>query len=312
MPMPAPRASVTTFSLLLALCFSGSVLALRRVDEVRSGATLEEVLYVPSPKMVKRMSLGYTGLAADIYWTRAVQYFGRKHHEKARDYALLPPLLDITTTLDPHLVVAYTNGAMFLTQKPPEGAGMPDKAVELLQRGIRENPGNWELYYNLGFVHYMDRQDYVAAARAFQAGSEQPNAHPWLRILAANMAQRGNDAETASAIWTIVYETTNDDLIKLNAAKHLRALYSDAAVGQLDNMIAEWRRRNGSPPASFAEMVGAGWLRRVPLDPTGKPYRLMPGGRVEVASYFDLPFITRGLPPGQLPSSVDAQGAREK
>ena len=29
-----------------------------------------------SPKAVKRLSLGYDGLLADIYWTRAVQYFG--------------------------------------------------------------------------------------------------------------------------------------------------------------------------------------------------------------------------------------------
>ena len=30
------------------------------------------------------MSLGYDGLLADIYWTRAVQYFGGKHHDGAQ------------------------------------------------------------------------------------------------------------------------------------------------------------------------------------------------------------------------------------
>ena len=65
------------------------------------------------------MSLGYDGLLADIYWTRAVQYFGSKHHEGSRNFDLLAPLLEITTTLDPHLLVAYEYGANFLAPKPP-------------------------------------------------------------------------------------------------------------------------------------------------------------------------------------------------
>jgi hypothetical protein len=63
-----------------------------------SAATLEEVLYLSSPKVLKRASLGYDGLLADIYWTRAVQYFGFRHHNFASDsYNLLAPLLEITT-----------------------------------------------------------------------------------------------------------------------------------------------------------------------------------------------------------------------
>src|ERR1700688_1723083 len=88
-------------------CLIASVLVLRRVDQIRPQATLQEVLYISSPKVLKRLSLGYDGLLADIYWTRAVQYFGSKHFEGAREYALLGPLLEITTTLDPHLTVAY-------------------------------------------------------------------------------------------------------------------------------------------------------------------------------------------------------------
>src|SRR5438876_5818121 len=93
---------------LLTLCMAGSVLLLRQVDQVRTGATLEEVLYVSSPKLLKRLSLGYDGLLADIYWTRAVQYFGGKQHIEYRGrYELLWPLLNITTQLDSHLIPAY-------------------------------------------------------------------------------------------------------------------------------------------------------------------------------------------------------------
>ncbi len=76
------------------------------------------------------MSLGYNGLLADIYWTRAVQYYGNKHHERRPAVMICwRRCLEITTTLDPHLLVAYEYGANFLAPKPPNGAGMPERAI---------------------------------------------------------------------------------------------------------------------------------------------------------------------------------------
>src|SRR5882672_4226927 len=135
---------------LLFSCMVGSGLLLHTIDQMRSHATLQEVLYVPSPKVLKRLSLGYDGLLADIYWTRAVQYFGGRHAQGEHEFKLLGPLLEIATTLDPHLTVAYEYGAQFLAVRPPNGAGDPEKAVALLKFGIDHNPDNWRLYYNLG------------------------------------------------------------------------------------------------------------------------------------------------------------------
>src|SRR5229473_1499217 len=220
--MKASRQVTVVFSLLLAGCAGASVLLLRRLDEVRTGTTLEEVLYISSPKALKKMSLGYDGLLADIYWTRAVQYFGGKHHDGARRFDLLAPLLEITTTLDPHLLVAYEYGANFLAPKPPNGGGMPERAIELEEFGIRNNPNEWRLYYNLGFIHYMDLKDYAGAADAFARGSRVPNAHPYLKMLAGQMAEHAGDLQMARAIWTTTYQTADDKSVRANAAAHLR------------------------------------------------------------------------------------------
>src|SRR6185312_7778817 len=133
-------------TVLLLLCLTGSVFLLRRVEKIRSGATLREVLFISSPQAAKRMSLGYDGLLADIYWTRAVQYFGG-HHAHDGEYELLAPLLTITTTLDPKLLPAYEFGSNFLSPKPPNGAGKPEDAVRLIEYGIRHNPDKWRLYF---------------------------------------------------------------------------------------------------------------------------------------------------------------------
>src|SRR5436305_12414397 len=180
--------------ILLVAAFVGSIFTLRQAEEVRGKqATVEEVLYIPSAQTLKRMGLGYTGLLADIYWTRAVQYYGGKHHEEAMRYDLLYPLLDITTDLDPHLIVAYEFGSVFLSEAPPEGAGQPDKAVALAEKGIRANPDYWRLYFTLGFIHYFDRKDYKAAEQAFEKGSEHPQALSWMKVMAATMAQHAGE-----------------------------------------------------------------------------------------------------------------------
>ena len=87
--MKPSRKLTIVASLLMVAFLAGSVTLLRHLDAVRSATPLEEVLYISSPKLLKRMSLGYEGLLADVYWTRAIQYFGGHHHQGGRHYALL-------------------------------------------------------------------------------------------------------------------------------------------------------------------------------------------------------------------------------
>ena len=166
----------TTYTLLLAALLAASAMLVRQIDRIRSDEPLQEVLYIPSPKVLKRMSLGYSGLLADIYWTRVVQYFGTKHKAKAKQYLILDPLLQMTTTLDPKLLPAYQFGSVFLSQKPPEGAGDPSAAARLVEKGIQENPQSWRLYYDLGYIYWIELKDAAKAADAFNRGSKIPGA----------------------------------------------------------------------------------------------------------------------------------------
>lgn len=287
------------FASLLVVCLVGQVATVYRLDQLRPQATLEEVLYIPSAKVLRRLSLGYTGLLADIYWTRAVQYFGGKLQKKSRTtrYDLLYPLLDITTDLDPNLVPAYEFGATFLIQSPPAGAGQSDKAVLLLKKGIAANPDRWQLFFNLGFVYYLEVKDYPAAAEAFRHAGEMPGGNPNVLPLAGEASRRGGDLETARRLWEVVYQTSKQELIKRNAYAHLMALDVDQTVPLLEQAVARYREQNGRDPQNWRELIMAGLLPGVPIDPTATPYRLV-DGRVEVAHPDKLPFITQGIPQG--------------
>jgi tetratricopeptide (TPR) repeat protein len=289
------------FAALVVVCLVGQALVARKVDALRPEATLEEVLYVPSAKALERMSLGYKGLIADIYWTRAVQYFGGKHGKNSTRYKLLYPLLDITTSLDPHLIPAYEFGSTFLAQRPPQGAGDPQQAIAILQKGIAHNPDEWKLYLDLGFVYYFETKEYLAASRALQHAAEMPGGNPNLAAIAGTLAQHGGDLETSRRLWTMFYNDAKQEQLKKNAARHLIAIDNDELVTILERAVADFRQRQGRDPQSWGEMIAAGYGRRVPLDPTGAPYKLV-DGRVEVADPDKLPFITKGLPKGIEPT----------
>lgn len=308
--MSSVRRTTLTASVLLVVFLAGSILSLNHVDQLRTGASLQEVLYISSPTVLKRLSLGYNGLLADIYWTRAVQYFGNKHRVQANQYALLAPLLEITTSLDPHLVVAYEFGANFLSPRPPDGAGMPQKAIDLIEKGIKANPDEWRLYYNLGFVYYLELKDYKKASVAFERGSQRPKAHPYLILLAANMAQHAGEYETSRMLWITTFESAQDPQIKYNAVAHLRALEVDAMVSRLEELVSQYENKTGRTPASFVDMIRAGILPGIPVDPDRHPYKLMPDGRIEVPNPDHFSFISKGLPPGYKPPPPTFKGLK--
>jgi tetratricopeptide (TPR) repeat protein len=299
--MSIARRVSATAGLLFAISLILSMVILRRLDRVRTGATLQDVLYVSSPKTLQRLSLGYDGLLADVYWTRAVQYFGANHSQGTGNYSLLAPLLEITTGLDPHLVVAYDFGASFLASKPPLGAGEPQRAIDLTKYGIRNNPNEWQLYRNLGFIYYLDLKDYPNAADAFARGSQLPNAHPFLKILAAQMAQHAGEISTARMLWIATYEGTKDRDIRANATAHLRALRVDQDVTNLEALMTRYRGQTHTFPSTFAELESAGLLSGIPVDPLGQPYKIVPLGKIEVRDPDNFPFIEKGVPLGYIP-----------
>ena len=285
----------------LVVSLAASSFVLHHVDQLRPQGTLDDVLFLSSPKVIKRASLGYDGLMACIYWTRAVQYFGSRHQYFAASYNLLAPLLEITTHLDPHLMVAYEFGSSFLAPQPPHGAGQPQSAIELMEYGIQNNPESWKLYYDLGFVYYMDLRNYKKAAEVFERGSHVPNAHPFLKVMAAQMAQHAGEYQTAQMLWSATYQTTQDAQIKENALQHLRALRVDEDVQHLQEAVTRYGERTGHLPASMSELAAAEGLPRIPVDPDGNPYKLTPEGRIELRYPDDFPFVSKGLPPGYKP-----------
>jgi hypothetical protein len=289
--------SAKTIALVLLILtggFAGVWKLQHSIDRQR--ATLSEErdnVLLSSGKLLKMMSLEHAPLMADYYWTRVVQFYGNKHVRGDANLEQLWPLLDITTTLDPNLIPAYRFGAIFLSQRAPDGAGRPDLAVQIIHRGIKANPDVWRLYEDLGFVYYFDLKDYKKASEAFLEGSRNPQALIWMKIMAAKIAAEGESYETSMFLWNDIYRTTSDPQVKKNAESHLQLLKAEEDCRQLNLLADEYEKRFKHRPKRVSELVEARMLQGTPTDPLGYPYVFDDDGKA--ALNLNSPLLERQL-----------------
>jgi tetratricopeptide (TPR) repeat protein len=185
----------------------------RRPGEVPG--SIDETLYLTSGEVLKRASIGFDGVLADIYWIRTIRYFGENlERQRAgkdaidiRQMRQLEPLLEITTELNPNHVAAYRFGAFFLQYIDPE------KAINFAKGGIRNNPKEWRLYQDLGFIYWRLGR-YREASEAYLAGSRVAGAPSWMEAMAATTLARGGDSETARALFERLCEGSDDQFIR--------------------------------------------------------------------------------------------------
>jgi hypothetical protein len=299
------------------LLFCAVALLQRKIDaQSASLSEASEELLLQSPEAIKRLSLGYDALLGDIYWTRAVQYYGRQAGKPDRDFHLLWPLLDVATTLDPKLEVAYHFGAIFLSETGTVGAGRTDLAINLVKKGIAANPDVWQLGTDLGFLYYWRLRDYPDAAAAYLQTSRIPNSPPWIKMMAARVAQTGGSIETSQMIWSQIYDSTKDPSVKRRAYDELQGLKAQEDLIQLGNIDENYAKRFGRYPASEAELRAAGFLTGIPVDPAGFPYEIGPDGKAHLNSKttFEMPkepkVYAAPSPGSQAPASTPSAGTR--
>jgi hypothetical protein len=177
--------SPTPYTLWFVLVWLAAAAMIKPVqDHVASrlslDATIADQVYFTSPQVVQKLSLGYESLLADIYWLHAIQYYGRRDEADRRTvrYKNLGLLLDMATTLDPDMMEAYRAGSTFLAEKDPVGAGQPDQALRLLDKGIAAHPQNWQLQLDKGFVYFWYLQDYRSAGETWLAAGRLASAPP--------------------------------------------------------------------------------------------------------------------------------------
>lgn len=265
---------------ILALLIAASIPYQNKIDNIRGKfRSVEESLYLSSSSL-RKVSLGYNELMADIYWLRALQYFGSKKLEE-QNPELLYHYFDIITDLDPKFVNAYRYGGTFLAEPPPFGLGETRKGMELLDKGRKNNPDNYRLPLEEAFIYYFYPKDYEKAADLFKEASEKPGISPLRRAsmkgMAASAHAKGGNRDLSKKIWEIIYETSPSEGRRNFALRNLQEIDTMAIEDKLTEALREYNRVYGKLPASTEDIAKAGIIKGgIPASPIGGKFIIAP------------------------------------
>jgi hypothetical protein len=279
-------ASSRSRSIVAFLVFAALVYPIQRLIDASSArdAIEDESLYLSNGATIRKLALGYDALLADVYWMRLIQYFGRKVlddptvlNEHSERLALLYPLTDIVTDLDPRYTPAYRFGGFFVHDYVD-----PVKGFALLDKAVQNNPSAWPLYQDLGFLYWSDGRC-EEAAETYLRGSQIEGSPQWMRSLAATVVADCGDTSTAREIYLHMLDTATDPRVLNDVRRKLVELRASDEIAALEAAAEKYKEETGHFPASLAALrpsiggrVGDLPLtfdgRGQPLDPNGAPY----------------------------------------
>jgi hypothetical protein len=204
---------------------------------------LEELAYYPSGTWLKAMSLGESALLADLTWLRAVQYYG-ECRQTDNTFRLLYHAFDVVTNFDPHHLPSYVFAGHALAQE----GGQFENGIAILHKGRDADPAEWLYPFEIGFLHYVQKRDYLTASLWFQEAARKPDCPGLAQRFAAFASQRAGSRESAIALWQLVAENTDNPLLREKGA--WEALEA-ARGGPEEARIEAWARRllGGRRPA---------------------------------------------------------------
>lgn len=143
-------------------------------------------------------------IAADYYWHKGVHHW-------------MMGMLFFLIELDPKDVELYSGLGWIL-----DSNDMPDRALEVYERGIKANPTKFDNYYDAGFFHYQKKNYEKAADYARQAVSK--GAPAVVYKLLAHSYEKMKNYEKALEVWEQIRKLTPDDVAIDHNVKKLKAL----------------------------------------------------------------------------------------
>ncbi len=230
------------------------------------GSSFSQMLYLPSGKYLKPATFGYQLLVADFIYLWSIQYYGDPGFHPRMEY--LRHTYELITELDPNFIDAYQTGALFMFY---EGRN-PQAGLHLLDTGLERNPLKWILPADAGFYCMMNLKNRELSAQYFEKAAAIPGAPSLTKRMAAGNYFRMGDKKLAYQLWDEVYRTETDPSIRQTAFQHVHDLKVLIDLETLREAILEYRSRFGRAPLQLNQLISAGIMQSIPLDPDENPY----------------------------------------
>lgn len=265
--------SLVIIAALLAVAVTSEV---RMADISREDPLGRKLLYLPSPEMLKLMSLGNPGLAADILYLWAIQYYSLfQPHER---FLYLETVVNLITDLDPLYVDAYRIGALIMEIQTGGDQGDLKRGVRrLFDKGLRNLPDNWSLAESAAWDLFMRFRDREAALHYAEIAARHPDAPARIKRMVGVWRDKEGvwSVEDSIAYWRAAVADAVDDYDRTMCLSKLYDAVFTRDRQRLDPLLAAGSRPGGAC-ADWGELIRAGLLAQIPVDFAGNPYGIDP------------------------------------
>ncbi|MDH4083145.1 MAG: hypothetical protein OEV99_06675 [Nitrospira sp.] len=257
---------------VIALSLLTLVTLLQRNLDLRidaHAAKIEELAQLPRGEHLKPALLGYHHLGADVVWLRLLQVVGKKTNT-AGEYEWLYHALDVVTTLDPQYAYAYYVGGVVLTNY----ANRVDLSNRLLEKGHRENPGEWNLPFLLGYNHYFILGNAPKGAVYIAQAARTAGAPDFLPGLATRMHAEAGNPDVALQFLEALWKENPDLVVREKLETRAKEVIIERDLRLLEQAIGLYQKKYHASPKALTELVSTGYLSRIPEEPFGGSYEL--------------------------------------
>ena len=273
----------------IVLAFAVAVLTaavLRTSAHGRAPVAIETVLDIPPiPGDVARaLTFGFRSLLADFTLLQAIQVLPSRHGDMTPGLAApidrrLFRLLEYSVEIDPKFSGAYRFAAAALPHESGEGKvyGVLN-ATQILEKGLRERPDEWQMGFLLGFLQSYYLHDFPAAARSFAAAADLPHAPAFVGLLATRLAAQAGDLQIATSLAEAMLAHANEEATRKEWQDRVDALHMERDLRAIEDAAQRYREEKGVLPRSVHALAAAGFLPAAPREPHGGRYVLKGDG----------------------------------
>ncbi|MGD9826761.1 tetratricopeptide repeat protein [Desulfobacter sp.] len=266
-----PRITRITLFILLTLSFLSLFFSIETLDKKYPRQAVESFLYLPSGTFLKGAALGYDEMLADLLWIKALGYFGG-HAGTDGNYTWLAHLLDVVTTLDPLYQYPYEFGGIVLAAE----VGEVDKSIALLKKGMknvsRNDPRYWYFPFFLAYDYMYHKDDYLTAAHYMEQAVKFPQSPAYLPRLVARLYANADSPEVAVTFLQEMIKATEKQDLRDRLNERLHQVIHRANMKMLKQGVEAFYLKFQKYPASIEELLTAGILPGMPVDPRGGTY----------------------------------------
>lgn len=237
----------------------------RRIDS--QSVRVEELAQLPRGEYLKPAMMGYHHLGADLLWLRLLQVWGKKKNTD-NEYEWIYHALDVITTLDPQYAYAHYVGGVALTNY----ANRPDLSNRLLEKGYRENPGEWNLPFLLGYNHYFALGNATKGAEYIGRAARTPGAPDFLPGLATRMHAEAGNPDVALQFLEALWKENPDLVVREKLETRAKEVMIERDLRILERAVEHYHNDHHAFPFSLFDLVSEKYLERLPEEPFGGIY----------------------------------------